>query len=113
MDEFVERLAGIGIPALVFIIVMSTTGLAGAAAVTATLALLGPGGMIGGVVTLITMGAGSSIIAKYGYSAIISATCKKIMEKQHLSKDEMCAKIDKYFITKGLKEKVKAKIRNS
>ena len=50
MDEFVERLAGIGVPALVFLIIMSTTGLAGAAAITATLALLGPGGMIGGVI---------------------------------------------------------------
>lgn len=52
MDEFVERLAGIGVPALVFLIIMSTTGLAGAAAITATLALLEPGGMIGGIITL-------------------------------------------------------------
>lgn len=111
MDEFVERLAGIGIPALVFLIIMSTTGLAGAAAITATLALLGPGGMIGGIITLTVIGAGASVIAKYGYSAIITATCKKIMEKEHLSKDEMCTRIDKYPITKGLKEKVKAKIK--
>ena len=113
MDEFVERLAGIGIPALIFIIVMSSTGLAGAAAVTATLALLGPGGMIGGIITLIVIGAGSSVIAKYGYEAIISATYKKIMEKEHLSKDDMCARIDSYYITKGLREKIKAKIRES
>ena len=78
MDEFVERLAGIGAPALVFLIIMSTTGLAGAAAITATLALLGPGGMIGGVITLIVIGAGASVISKYGYSAIITSTCKKI-----------------------------------
>ena len=109
MDEFVERLAGIGIPALIFIIVMSSTGLAGAAAVAATLALLGPGGII----TLIVIGAGSSVIAKYGYEAIISATYKKIMEKEHLSKDDMCARIDSYYITKGLREKIKAKIRES
>jgi len=111
MDEFVERLASIGIPAVVFLIIMSTTGLTGAAAITAALALLGPGGMIGGIITLTVIGAGSAIIAKYGYSAIITATCKKIMEKDHLSKEEMCSKIDKYPITKGLKEKVKAKIR--
>ena len=111
MDEFVERLAGIGIPALIFLIVMSTTELAGAAAITAALALLGPGGMIGGVITLVVIGAGSSIIAKYGYSAIITAVCKKIMEKDNLSADEMCAKVDKYPITKALKEKIKSKIR--
>ena len=113
MDEFVERLAGIGAPALVFLIIMSTTGLAGAAAITATLALLGPGGMIGGVITLIVIGAGASVISKYGYSAIITATCKKIMQKDNLTREQMCEKIDKYPITKGLKEKVKAKIREA
>ncbi len=112
MDEFGERLAGIGVPAVIFLIVMSTTGLAGAAAVTTALATLGPFGMISGIGVLILTGAGSRIIAKYGYSAIITATCKKIMEKDCLSKDEMCAKIDKYSITKGLKEKVKAKIKD-
>ena len=113
MDEFVERLAGIGIPAIVFLTVMSTTGLAGAAAITATLALLGPGGMIGGIILLIIVSAGSSIIAKYGYSAIITATCKKIMKKENLSADEMNKKIDKYPISKALKEKIKSKINES
>ena len=113
MDEFVERLAGIGIPALVFLIVMSTTGLAGAAAITSALALLGPGGMVGGVITLIVIGAGSSIITKYGYSAIITATCKKIMVKDNPTKDQMCEKIDKYPITRGLKEKVKSAIKKA
>ncbi len=64
MDEFVERLAGIGVPAVIFLIVMSTTGLAGAAAVTTALATLGPFGMISGIGVLILTGAGSSIIAK-------------------------------------------------
>lgn len=113
MDEFVERLAGIGVPALVFLIIMSTTGLAGAAAITATLALLGPGGMIGGIITLTVIGAGASVIAKYGYSAIITATCKKIMQKDNLTQEQMCEKIDKSPITKGLKEKVKTKIREA
>ena len=102
-----------GVPALVFLIIMSTTGLAGAAAITATLALLGPGGMIGGIITLTVIGAGASVIAKYGYSAIITATCKKIMQKDNLTQEQMCEKIDKYPITKGLKEKVKAKIREA
>ena len=102
-----------GVPALVFLIIMSTTGLAGAAAITATLALLGPGGMIGGVITLTVIGAGASVISKYGYSAIITATCKKIMQKDNLTQEQMCEKIDKYPITKGLKEKVKTKIREA
>lgn len=113
MDEFVERLAGIGIPAIVFLTVMSTTGLVGAAAITSTLALLGPGGMIGGIVLLCVISASSSIIAKYGYSAIITATCRKIMSKENLTVEQMNEKIDKYLITKGLKEKIKSKIRES
>ncbi|MBQ8679671.1 MAG: hypothetical protein IJ530_07895 [Treponema sp.] len=94
-------------------LIMSTTGLVGAAAITATLSLLGPGGMIGGIITLIVIGAGSSLIAKYGYSAIIMATCKKIMQKENLTEDQMCEKIEKYPITKALKEKIKAKIREA
>ncbi len=113
MDEFVERLAGIGIPALVFLVVMSTTGLVGAAAVTSTLALIGPGGMIGGIILLCFISASSSVIVKYGYSAIITATCKKIMAKENLTVDQMNEKIDKYLITKGLREKIKSKIRES
>ena len=65
MDEFVERLAGIGVPALVFLIIMSTTGLAGA-----------------------------SVISKYGYSAIITATCKKIMQKDNLTNVKNGSKIE-------------------
>lgn len=110
MDEFAEKLAGIGIPALVFLGVMSGTGLAGAAAVTATLAALGPGGMIGGIATLLIMGGGISIITKYGYSAVMIATSKKIMVKQNLSKEEMNKKIDKMPITKTLKARIKSEI---
>lgn len=56
MDEVCEKLASLGIPALVFLGAMSATGLSGAAAVTAALAALGPGGMIGGVISLLMLG---------------------------------------------------------
>lgn len=45
MDELCEKLASLGIPSLVFLGAMSATGLSGAAAITAALAALGPGGM--------------------------------------------------------------------
>ena len=35
------------------------------------------------------------------------------MQKDTLTREQMCEKIDKYPITIGLKEKVKAKIRES
>lgn len=110
MDEICEKLASVGIPSLVFIGAMSATGLSGAAAVTAALAALGPGGMVGGVITLITMGGTLSVISRYGYSAVMIAVSKKIMNKQHLSKQEMCSKIDGMLITKSLKARIKSEI---
>ena len=38
MDELVKKLAGFGIPAIILLVAMSATGLAGAAAFTAALA---------------------------------------------------------------------------
>lgn len=113
MDEVCEKLASMGIPALVFIGAMSATGLSGAAAVTAALAALGPGGMIGGVITLITMGGVLSVISRYGYNAVMIAVSKKIMAKQHLSKQEMCNKIDGMLITKSLKARIKSEINRA
>lgn len=111
MDEFCEKLASIGIPALIFLGAMSITGLAGAAAVTAALAALGgPVGMIGGVVVLITLGGGISIISKYGVTQIMIEVSKKIMKKEGLSKEDMFNKIDSYPITKSLKARIKSEI---
>ncbi|WP_443737879.1 hypothetical protein [Treponema sp.] len=55
-------------------------------------------------------GGGISIITKYGYSAVMIATSKKIMVKQNLSKEEMNKKIDKMPITKTLKARIKSEI---
>lgn len=49
MERIVAKLAGLGVPSLIFVVAISTTGLTGAAAITAALALLGPGGIIGGI----------------------------------------------------------------
>ena len=43
-------------PGLVLVVAISATGLVGAAAITAALAALGPGGIIGGIVTLGVIG---------------------------------------------------------
>ncbi|MDE6705657.1 MAG: hypothetical protein K2J81_07095 [Treponemataceae bacterium] len=111
MDEFCEKLASIGIPALIFLAVMNTTGFAGAAAITTALAAFGgPVGMFGGVVALITMGGGMSIISRYGISKVMIESSKKYMKKNNLSKQEMFDKIDSYHITKSLKARIKSEI---
>ena len=71
MDEVVRKLAGVGLPAVVLLITMATTGLTGAAAITAALAMLGPGGMIGGIVFLGIIGLASDALAKYGLESML------------------------------------------
>ena len=111
MDEFCEKLASIGIPALIFLGARSTTGFAGAAATTAALAAFGgPFGMVGGVVVLIAINGGISVISRYGYSKIMIEVAKRIMRKKNLSKKEMFDKIDSYHITNSLKARVKSEI---
>ncbi|MEB3339461.1 hypothetical protein [Okeania sp.] len=50
---------------------MATTGLRGAAAITATLAMLGPGGMIGGIAFLGVIGLASDALTKYGLEVLL------------------------------------------
>lgn len=47
MDRIVNKIAGLGVPGIMLMVAISMTGLSGAAAITAALALLGPGGMLG------------------------------------------------------------------
>ncbi len=71
MDEVVRKIAGVGLPGVVLLIGMATTGFTGAAAITAALAMLGPGGMIGGIVFLGIIGLTSDALTKYGLEALL------------------------------------------
>ncbi|MDJ0519397.1 hypothetical protein [Dapis sp. BLCC M229] len=71
MDEAVRKIAGVGLPGVILLIAMATTGFTGAAAITAALAMLGPGGMIGGIVFLGIIGLASDSLTKYGLEALL------------------------------------------
>ncbi|NEP06929.1 MULTISPECIES: hypothetical protein [Okeania] len=71
MDEAVRKIAGVGLPGVILLIAMATTGFTGAAAITAALAMLGPGGMIGGIVFLGVIGLASDALTKYGLEALL------------------------------------------
>lgn len=60
MDRIVNKIAGLGVPGIMLMVAISMTGLSGAAAITAALALLGPGGMLGGIAFLLLAGAVTS-----------------------------------------------------
>mgnify|MGYP000376292429 FL=1 len=62
-------------------VAIGATGLAGGAAITTALAAIGPGGMIGGLVTLGVIGLISEGISKYGVDAIFSAVVKELYRR--------------------------------
>lgn len=104
MDKVVEKIVSIGVPGIMLMVAISMTGLYGAAAITAALALLGPGGMIGGVVTLLVAGAIASAISEYGFDALFRAVIKKMYRKGE-TKESIRAKIEKGPWSKKLKTK--------
>lgn len=109
MDKIVSKIAALGVPGLVLMIAISATGLAGGAALTAALAALGPGGMIGGIATLSAIGLISEAIAEYGFDAIFSAVVKELYKRGE-SKESLLEKINKYPVSKNLKIKLKENI---
>ncbi|MFI3805820.1 hypothetical protein [Vagococcus fluvialis] len=104
MDELVKKLAGFGIPAIILLVAMSATGLAGAAALTSALAALGPFGMIGGMALLLFIGLSADKLTEFGYEKITNLVIQEQLKKY--SKEEMISKIKKYPISKGMKLKV-------
>ena len=106
MDEFVRKVAAIGLPAVILLITMATTGLAGAAAITAALAFLGPGGMLGGIVFLGMIGLASDMLAKYGLEALLDAVYTERLDSG-ASQQSLCKEIDHLPISRDLKRSLK------
>lgn len=94
MDKIVNKIVGLGVPGLMLMVAISLTGLSGAAAITAALALLGPGGMIGGIITLVVAGAVASAIAEFGFDALFKAVVQKLYAKGE-TKESIKRKIEK------------------
>jgi len=106
MDEFVRKAAGIGLPVIVLLITMSTTGLFGAAAITASLALLGPGGMIGGIVLLGIVGVAGEMLTKFGLEAVLIAIYQERQRKGESAK-YLLREISKLPLSGDLKRKLR------
>ena len=106
MDKIVGKVAALGVPGLILVAAIGATGLAGGAAITAALAALGPGGMIGGIVTLGVIGLLSEGIAEFGFDAIFDAVVKELYKRGE-TKDIILKKIGKYPLSKGLKRKLR------
>lgn len=109
MEKVIGKIAGFGVPGLVLVIAINATGLAGAAALTASLAALGPGGMIGGIVTLGAIGFIADALAKYGFEAILKGVVQELYKRGE-TKETIKAKVEKYPVSKGLKLKLYDKL---
>ena len=75
-------------------------------------AAIGPGGMIGGLVTLGVIGLISEGISKYGVDAIFSAVVKELYRRGE-TKEQLKQKIKRYPISKDLKRKLNEYIERS
>lgn len=112
MEKIISSLAGLGVVGLILTAAMAATGLAGAASITAALSMLGPGGMVGGVVTLGAAALAAKGIAEYGFDAIFMGVVKELIARGE-SIDGMIAKVDKLPVSKSLKLKVKDEIEKA
>ena len=106
MERIVSKIAALGVPGLILITAIGATGLAGGAAITTALAAIGPGGMIGGIVTLGVIGLISEGITEYGFDAIFNAVVKELYKRGETN-NSILQKIEKYPVSKQLKRKLR------
>ena len=106
MDDFVTKAAALGLPAIMLVIVMATTGLAGAAAITAALATLGgPAGMLGGIALLGIIGLATEMLSKYGLEALLIAIYRQRIQNGE-SRSRLCGEIRNLPISRELKRRL-------
>ena len=106
LDKAAEIIAGLGIPGLVLIIMMAVSPWVGAAAITASLAALGPFGMLGGIATLGVLAFISRALAEFGVEIFFQRVLAKLIEGGETC-EEILEKIDGYPISSNLKRKLK------
>jgi hypothetical protein len=108
LDKAVSAIASVGVPGLVFLIVMGTSGLAGAAAMTFALSALGgPLGMAGGIAVLVGSPLVLWALSRYGWKKVAEMVIGKMVSEGR-SKEAIWAEAQKMPISKGLKREVKA-----
>ena len=108
LDKVIEKIVALGVPGLVLVIVIATTGLAGGAAIVTALAILGgPLGMMGGLAVLGILVLIFNAITEYGVEVVANRVIQGLIEKG-MSKEEIIKKIDTYwFLSYNLKRKMK------
>ncbi|BBD70850.1 serine/threonine kinase [Nostoc commune NIES-4072] len=111
MDEVVKKVAALGLPGVILVITIATTGLTGAAAIIAALAFLGgPAGMLGGIAILGLTSLISNALAKVILeSFLISIYSQRRQTEPHT---KLLKEIDFLLLFDlNLKERLKATVK--
>ena len=109
MDEAVRKIAALGLPGVILLIAMATTGFTGAAAITAALAMLGPGGMIGGIIFLGVIGIAADALSKFGLEALLVGVYTARYNNGE-TQEALINEINGLFISDDLKRKLKEEL---
>lgn len=106
MDVVVQKLVALGVPGLILMFVISSTGVAGGAAIVAALATLGgPLGMMGGIAVLGLLTLVADALARYGLDSMARAVVSGLKENG-TSKSEIRRTVNSAPITKDMKRRI-------
>lgn len=105
LDKIAEVIAGLGVPGLVLVMLMTASPLTGAAAITSSLAALGPFGMLGGIATLGVLSFISRAITKFSFEKVFPAVLIKLREDGRTF-EEIREEVNRYPISEELKRKL-------
>jgi hypothetical protein len=112
LDIVAKKIAALGVPGLVLVAAMAFTGFAGAAAITAGLAMLGgPLGMLGGIALLGVMVMVSHALTEYGFELVFSRVVD-VLHEEGLSTRAILAEIEGYPIGRSLKGKLRELLKS-
>lgn len=110
LDRAIEWLVSLGVPGLVLMVAICTSGFAGAAAITSALAALGgPLGMLGGIAVLVLLVPISHTIYKGVTKHGLERLCSRVihgLEAKGFSRDAIAQKVESYPIPRALKTKI-------
>jgi len=105
-----KKIAALGLPGVILVITMATTGFTGAAAITAALAFLGgPTGILGGIAVLGVTGLITDALAEVGLEDLLTAIyCQRRQEEQQ---GKLLSEIDSLSLFDGdIRERLKATV---
>ena len=111
VDKAAEIIAGLGIPGLVLVMLMAASPYFGAAAITSSLAALGPFGMLGGIATLGILAFISKALAGFGFEEVFRAVLIKLKENGKTCQ-EIMEEIEGYPISRELRQRLRGFIEN-